>query len=169
MKEKTQREVLRATTNKVISSPAAATVTATATVAARAGAPAPQKNPKSLWGDLLRYQRHCKRLGFTKNELGFTGHGFRHSFAHQELEANGFIAAIKGRSIAVIGTIDKATGQAVALKDKDRLLVARALTSRQLGHSRVSITGAYYGSHRIAAVAAAVTNSVSRVDHAEKV
>ena len=108
-------------------------------------------------------------MGFTKNELGFTGHGFRHSFAHQELEANGFIAAIKGRSIAVIGTIDKATGQAVALKDKDRLLVARALTSRQLGHSRVSITGAYYGSHRIAAVAAAVTNSVSRVDHAEKV
>jgi hypothetical protein len=102
----------------------------------------------SLQSDLRCYQDCCEKAGFTRADRGFTGHSFRHSFAHSELEANGFVAVIKSRSTEVIGMIDKSTGLAVAIDKKHELEVAKYNVSRALGHSRVSVTSSYYGSNR---------------------
>jgi integrase len=98
--------------------------------------------------DMNRYRSLCRKVGFTKQELGFTGHAFRHSFAHRELEANGFIAVIKSRSTE-IATRDVVTGLPVTEDQTDALNIAKLNTSRQLGHSRVSVTASYYGSVKV--------------------
>jgi hypothetical protein len=111
--------------------------------------------------NMNRYLRLCKEAGFTKGALGFTGHSFRHDFAHRELEAEGFRAAIRGvRAGGAAGlgfegkgedeghegkTIDLATGLPVAWDRRGALKAAKLRVSRQLGHARVSVTGAYYG------------------------
>jgi integrase len=102
-----------------------------------------------LGSDLNRYQTLSRKLGFTRRELGFTGHGFRHSFAHAELKAHGFIPLIKNRSIDLLSTTRVDTGEAVTLADEARLARAKLATSEQLGHSRIRITNSYYGSVRV--------------------
>lgn len=112
-----------------------------------------------LVANMNRYLRLCKEAGFTKGALGFTGHSFRHDFAHRELEAEGFRAAIRGirtgGAAGLVGeakgagfegkTVDLTTGLPVTWERRGALRAAKLRVSRQLGHVRVSITGAYFG------------------------
>ena len=103
-----------------------------------------------LKSDLRRYLRHAKNSGFTKQALGFTGHGMRHSFAHHQLNVHGYVAPVKvidGQR----GLIrDAKTQQPVTSVDREAVQLAALRTSQSLGHARTQITAAYYGRIRFA-------------------
>lgn len=79
-----------------------------------------------------RYNDCMETIGITKKAAGVTGHGLRAQFAEN--------AALHAKLIPP--TLGGTSGQ----MGKDDLDVKRAQVSEQLGHSRVSITPAYYGS-----------------------
>jgi Integrase len=112
-----------------------------------AGRPRQRGVLTGLASDMKRYQNLCTRAGFTRAQLGFTGHSFRHHFAHRELEAAGFVARFAAGSVeggwsgAEAAWMAEAAGLSLnELKD----LVKKGV-SEQLGHARVSVTAAYYG------------------------
>lgn len=78
-----------------------------------------------------RYNRYMARLGLTKLDAGATGHGLRGQYAENKALLQGFVPATLG------GT----PGQ----MPKDELTVLKLQVSEALGHSRESITSAYYG------------------------
>lgn len=96
----------------------------------------PEKNHLA-WVNLslkqgIRRIHYCfEKHGLTKAELGVTGHGLRHQFSIDQLEA------LTGQAAPVRG--------GVALNYK-ALSDARYKVARAMGHNRPKITGAYYGS-----------------------
>lgn len=80
-----------------------------------------------------------EKFGLTKEQAGVTLHGLRHQFANDSLERKGFISPVR-----------KAAGQAEGIgeTDKEAEKLAKLAVSEELGHSRESITGAYYGSNK---------------------
>jgi integrase len=78
-----------------------------------------------------RYNHLMQRLGITKELAGVTGHGLRSQFA----ENAGLLK----------GLIPPTLGGTAGQMPPDDIYVARAQVSESLGHSRVSITGAYWG------------------------
>lgn len=73
----------------------------------------------------------ARQVGLTHNQLGVTWHGLRHEWAIKQLEdLTGQAAPVRG-GIAI---------------DYKSLSAARRKVSEGLGHHRVKITGAYYGS-----------------------
>jgi len=90
-------------------------------------------------GSLLRaneqkYNYHMRKLGLTKNQLGLTGHSLRAQYAEDSAQRRGFIPATCG------GGRGQLTGE------QERLV--RRKVAELMGHSRVSVTGAYYGTVR---------------------
>ena len=81
-----------------------------------------------------RYDANMQKLGFTKKDAGITGHGLRAEYAEDTAQMKGFLPAALG------GT----KGQL----DQESLDLARLQVSENMGHSRISVTGAYYGSLR---------------------
>lgn len=81
---------------------------------------------------LGRYNRLMARIGVTRDLVGTTGHGLRAQFA----ENAALIASL------IPPTLGGTSGQL----EREELNMKRARVSEQLGHSRISITGAYYGS-----------------------
>lgn len=79
-----------------------------------------------------RYNKCMAKIGITKDDAGATGHGLRAQFAEN--------AALIAHMIPP--TLGGTGGQ----MPRDDLLIKRAQVSELLGHSRVNITGAYYGS-----------------------
>ncbi|RYF52128.1 MAG: hypothetical protein EOO38_01295 [Cytophagaceae bacterium] len=79
-----------------------------------------------------RYYRLMRKLGITKEQADVVGHGLRAQFAENSALLLDFIPATLG------GT----PGQ----KDRGQIEVDLLKTSESLGHSRPSITNAYYGS-----------------------
>ncbi len=79
-----------------------------------------------------RYNRLMARMGVTRDVVGTTGHGLRAQFA----ENAALIASL------IPPTLGGTGGQL----EREELNMKRARVSEQLGHSRISITGAYYGS-----------------------
>ena len=79
-----------------------------------------------------RYDRLMAKLGVTKAVANCTGHGLRAQFAENAALLRGLIPPTLG------GT----GGQ----MDKEEIEVVRLQVSEELGHSRISVTGAYYGS-----------------------
>lgn len=78
-----------------------------------------------------RYNRCMQSIGITMKDSGVTGHGLRAQFAEN--------AALHAKLIPpTLG----GTGGQMAKGDLD---VKRAQISEQLGHSRISVTPAYYG------------------------
>ena len=86
---------------------------------------------QSIW----RFGNLMKKFGITKKELGVTAHGLRHEYANDKYERH------TGKPTPVRGGVKGDVEQ-----DADKL--ARQQTSEALGHSRLSITGAYCGSFR---------------------
>lgn len=79
-----------------------------------------------------RYDYLIQKLGLTRQMANCTGHGLRAQFAENAALLKGFIPMTLG------GTSGK--------MPRDELDVARLQVSELLGHSRLSVTGAYYGS-----------------------
>lgn len=79
-----------------------------------------------------RYDELMRRIGITLDEDGATGHGLRAEYA----ENAALIAGIVPPTLS-------GDGREVS---KDELDLKRAQVSENLGHSRISVTGAYYGS-----------------------
>lgn len=86
----------------------------------------------SLEYNIGRYNKCMAKIGITKYDAGATGHGLRAQFAEN--------AALMAHMIPP--TLGGTGGQ----MPSDELLVKREQVSELLGHSRASITGAYYGS-----------------------
>lgn len=82
--------------------------------------------------NLGRYNKCMAAIGITRKDAGVTGHGLRAQYAEN--------AALIAHMIPP--TLGGTGGQ----MDKDELDIKRAQISEKLGHSRISITGAYYGS-----------------------
>jgi len=104
------------------------------------------QDTQGLKRDLMRYQTMCKKAGFTRDELGFTGHSMRHAFAHEELAVSGFIARFGAGEVAGgLGSseAEKAVQESGFALGELRDLVKRAV-SQQLGHARPSVTAAYF-------------------------
>lgn len=75
----------------------------------------------------------ARKLGLTRGRLGITLHGLRHQFAIDQLEAQtGAIAPVRGGRFKML--------------DYKQLVGARLKISRALGHNRIQVTTAYYGS-----------------------
>ena len=79
-----------------------------------------------------RYNANMIKLGFTKKDAGITGHGLRAEYAEDSALMKGFVPATLG------GT----KGQL----DQESLDLARLQVAENMGHSRTSVTNAYYGS-----------------------
>jgi integrase len=79
-----------------------------------------------------RYNANMIKLGFTKKDAGVTGHGLRVEYSEDMALMKGFVPATLG------GT----KGQL----DQESLDLARLQVAESMGHSRISVTGAYYGS-----------------------
>lgn len=88
----------------------------------------------SLKQALRRITYVMERYKITKKMVGTTLHGLRHEFANDSLERKGFISPVRGGLVPV--------------EDKDQAKLARLAVSEELGHSRESITTAYYGSRK---------------------
>jgi site-specific recombinase XerD len=80
---------------------------------------------------IRRYSRLLPQIGITRKEAMVTGHGLRAQFA----ENAALIASL------IPPTLGGTGGQ----MEKDELNLQRAKVSELLGHSRISITPAYYG------------------------
>jgi hypothetical protein len=85
---------------------------------------------------VTRYKNSMAEIGFTKAEMGMTGHGLRAQYAENMALLEGFVPPTLG------GSKDQ-------LPPED-LDVKRVQVSEALGHSRLEITSAYYGSLRSA-------------------
>ncbi len=93
-------------------------------------------NPeRTLEQNLRRLQYVLERLGITREALGVTAHGLRHEYANNRYQD------LTGEPSPLRGGSDK-----VFLKDETK--AARLIVAEELGHSRLRITTAYYGSTR---------------------
>jgi len=88
--------------------------------------------PGSLQYSIGRYNKSMAKIGITREESSATGHGLRAQFAEN--------AALIAHLIPP--TLGGTGGQ----MPRDDLNVALAQVSELLGHSRVCVTGSYYGS-----------------------
>jgi integrase len=92
----------------------------------------PDGSPADLAYSTRKYSRLLPRIGIRRAESLVTGHGLRAQFAEN--------AALIASLIPV--TLGGTGGQ----MEKDERNLRRAKISEKLGHSRISITPAYYGS-----------------------
>nr|WP_294865294.1 integrase domain-containing protein [uncultured Pseudogulbenkiania sp.] len=90
---------------------------------------------KSLKQNIRHFRHVMEKFGITKSELGVTPHGLRHEYANDrfEEESGGFKTPVRGGVKWEI--------------PPEREREIRYKISEELGHSRIYITTAYYGSH----------------------
>ncbi len=77
-----------------------------------------------------------KKLGMTKKDAGVTGHGLRAEYLEDQALLLGYIPPTLG------GTNDQ--------MDKENLHIIQRKVSELAGHSRTSVTAAYYGAATLA-------------------
>jgi integrase len=92
----------------------------------------PDGSSADLAYSIRKYSRLLPQIGITRAESLVTGHGLRAQFAEN--------AALIASLIPV--TLGGTGGQ----MEKDEMHLKRSMVSEKLGHSRLSITPAYYGS-----------------------
>jgi site-specific recombinase XerC len=92
----------------------------------------PDGSSSDLAYSMRKYSRLLPQIGITRKEALVTGHGLRAQFAEN--------AALIASLIPV--TLGGTGGQ----MEKDEINLRRARVSEKLGHSRLSVTPAYYGS-----------------------
>lgn len=85
----------------------------------------------SLKQNLKKYSNVLTKYKLTKKDLGVTGHGHRHGYAHTLMIARGLTPLIKGGELGQL--------------PKEQEAEIRLDVSRKLGHNRVGITTAYSG------------------------
>lgn len=89
---------------------------------------------KTLKQNENRYYRHMKNIGATKYESGVTGHGLRAEFAENQAMLRGLVPPALGGSKK---QMSKGEREKVTLE-----------VSNKMGHGRVAVLGAYYGTFR---------------------
>lgn len=91
--------------------------------------------PERTFKQAQRYFYYLlQELGVSRKVIGVSAHGLRHGFAHAEYRRQtGLPTPIEG---GALGDIDREMHKRAGLQ-----------VSKVLGHSRLSITGAYYGSY----------------------
>lgn len=89
------------------------------------------KDRSDNWA-INRYNDLMKKIGITLDKSGATGHGLRAQYAENAALIAGFVPPTL-------------SGDGTELKKED-LDRKRAIISENLGHSRIVVTGAYYGS-----------------------
>lgn len=94
------------------------------------------KNGKaaSLEQSKKRYSNYLPRIGISKIDAAVTGHGLRAQFAEN--------AAL------MLNMIPPTLGGTAAQMDRDERITKCEQVSEQMGHSRASVTTAYYGSFK---------------------
>lgn len=93
------------------------------------------KSGKTLEQNLRRLQYVFERFGLTRKQLGVTAHGLRHEYANNRYrQLTGEESPLRGGDRALFGT--------------DGVKLLRRQIAEELGHSRISVTTAYYGSTR---------------------
>lgn len=107
---------------------------------------------KSLEESCQHYNYVLRKFGLTKKELGVTGHGLRHQYAHTRFEE----LADKPAPV-------KANGSQ-SVQDPAVEAYAKARVSEDLGHSRTTITSAYMGSAKPAKKAITPVSPVKPVN-----
>lgn len=90
---------------------------------------------RTLKQELSHYSYVLNSRGFNRTELQVTGHGLRHQYLNDRYQE------IAGHPTPVRGGSESNTYEEE---------IARLTTSEEAGHSRKSITTAYYGSQRMA-------------------
>lgn len=89
----------------------------------------------TLEQSMRRFSNTMTKFRITKKGMGVTAHGLRHEYANDKYERDtGVKSPVRGGKKGDV--------------DKDIDYKARMATSEALGHSRLSITASYYGSHR---------------------
>lgn len=99
--------------------------------AAQALAPA----DKSLLESIHRYKNVLSALGFTRKQLGVTGHGLRAGYVCRRLSELGVIPVVKGGD--------------GAHEDAEQDAIVHRLVSESVGHSRKNVIGAYAGAAHV--------------------
>ena len=89
-----------------------------------------------------RYFHYNSMLGLTKAHLGMTGHGLRAGFAEDLMLLKGILPPTLGGTKEMSGEMDR--------------VAAKYNASKALGHNRLEITHAYYGSDKRLAKAGTV-------------
>jgi len=98
------------------------------------------RNARIRWNDCTwkqaraRYYYMVEKLGITKGDLGVTSHGLRHSMAQEKY------TDLTGLQPPIAGVDPR-------LVDPKAHREAGIHISRELGHGRLQVTTAYYGSH----------------------
>lgn len=95
----------------------------------------PRLNRPLLKRNENRYNDFMQQLGFTKKHAGITGHGLRAEYAETMAISKGFVPATLGGT--KVDVFEK--------MDQESFDLARMHLAENMGHSRVSITGAYFG------------------------
>ena len=103
-----------------------------------------------LKSDMTKYKSLLEKCKFTRRQLGFSGHGMRHSFAHEGLRVHGYIPAIKSTGDTDMNTKKTDDGSSVTSADRESIKAAQLAVSESLGHSRIGVTSAYYGKTKYA-------------------
>lgn len=108
-------------------------------------------NPeKTLEQNLRRLQYVLESLGVTREGLGVTAHGLRHEYANDRYqELTGEKSPLQGGPREIFRT--------------DDTIVARRKVAEELGHSRLRVTTAYYGSDRQSTTKAKLRKSAQAV------
>ncbi len=82
------------------------------------------------WAE-TRFNYYMRQIGLTREQLGGTGHGLRNAYAENSAVIAGFVAPTLG-----------GTGTE---KSKDEMKIVRMALSELMGHSRLEIMNAYFG------------------------
>lgn len=90
---------------------------------------------KRLKQALYRYDYVMRKFGLTEDDLGVTGHAFRHEYANDRYEE---LASMPSPARGGTGGLTE--------DEQRRDELARLQVTEELGHGRLSITSAYYGS-----------------------
>lgn len=97
---------------------------------------------RSLEQNLRRFQYVLEKHGITRTQLGVTAHGLRHDYANRRYED-------------LVGSKSPLQGGDKLLFVQEGTKKARRVVAEELGHSRISVTTAYYGSNRTSKATAA--------------
>lgn len=100
--------------------------------------------------DMNKYKSLLAKCGFTRRNLGFSGHAMRHAFAHVEFGEHGYIPAIKSLGDAEMTTKKVVDGSSATHADRNEIKAAQLAVSESLGHNRPGVTAAYYGITKLA-------------------
>lgn len=106
------------------------------------------KRGKTVTQKLRRFYYVMEKCGITLNEAKVTAHGLRHQYMHDSY-------------IKLLGDVPPVKGGDISKLDKFKYHLATQQLSERAGHTRVTISSAYYGSRRVGKMTSSSGNNLS--------